>query len=84
LIAEDDHDGRVGAEEFLRAANLLHATAPERVDFNPATSDSASLADELKSERPDAIVLWVSREAAATLQLSDKPSWSTARRKTPY
>jgi hypothetical protein len=67
LIAEDDHHGRVGAEEFLRAANLLHATAPERVDFNPATSDSASLADELKSERPDAIVLWVSREAAATL-----------------
>jgi ABC-type branched-subunit amino acid transport system substrate-binding protein len=66
LIAEDHHDGCVGAEEFLRAANLLHATAPERVDFNPATSDSASLADELKSERPDAIVLWVSREAAAT------------------
>jgi branched-chain amino acid transport system substrate-binding protein len=67
LIKEDDHDGRVGAEEFLRAANLLHATAPERVDFNPATSGSASLADELKSERPDAIVLWVSPEAAATL-----------------
>jgi hypothetical protein len=67
LIAEDDHDGCVGAEEFLRAANLLHASAPERVDFNPATSDLASLADELKSERPDAIVLWVSPEAAATL-----------------
>jgi hypothetical protein len=26
LIAEDDHDGRVGAEEFLRAANLLRRT----------------------------------------------------------
>ncbi|HEY1467912.1 MAG TPA: ABC transporter substrate-binding protein [Candidatus Acidoferrum sp.] len=66
LIAEDDHDGRVGAEEFLRAANLLHA-APERVDFNSATSDLASLADKLRSTQPDAIVLWASPEAAATL-----------------
>jgi branched-chain amino acid transport system substrate-binding protein len=67
LIAEDDHDGRVGAEEFLRAANLLHATPPERVDFNPATSDMAALHDVLKSKRPDAIVLWVSPEAAGIL-----------------
>jgi branched-chain amino acid transport system substrate-binding protein len=67
LIAEDDHDGRVGAEEFLRAANAFHAAPPERVDFNPATSDLASLADELKSKRPDAVVLWAGPEATAVL-----------------
>jgi branched-chain amino acid transport system substrate-binding protein len=67
LLAEDDHDGRVGVEEFSRAANSLHGAAPERVDFNPATSDLASLADEIKSKRPDAIVLWVGPEATATL-----------------
>ena len=67
LIAEDDHDGRVGAEEFSRAANLLHAAAPERVDFNPATSDLASLANTLKSKLPDAIVVWTGAEAAATV-----------------
>jgi branched-chain amino acid transport system substrate-binding protein len=67
LIAEDDHDGRVGAEEFLRAANLLHATPPERVEFNPATSDLAFLADALKSKPPDAIVLWAGPEATAAL-----------------
>jgi branched-chain amino acid transport system substrate-binding protein len=67
LIAEDDHDGRVGAEEFSRAANLLHAAAPERVDFNPATSDLAALANTLKSKLPDAIVVWTGAEAAATV-----------------
>jgi branched-chain amino acid transport system substrate-binding protein len=67
LIAEDDHDGRVGAEEFLRAVNSIHGAPPERVDFNPATSDLASLANRLRSMRPDTIVLWVSSEAAATL-----------------
>jgi branched-chain amino acid transport system substrate-binding protein len=67
LIAEHDHDGRVGAEEFLHAANSIHALPPERVDFNPATSDLALLADALKSKPPSAIVLWAGPEAAATL-----------------
>ena len=67
LIAEDDHDGRVGSEEFVRAVNSLAAAAPEHLDFNPATSDLASLANTLKSKLPDAIVLWTGPEAAATL-----------------
>ena len=67
LLAEDDHDGRVGTEEFLRAANSLHVAPPERVNFNSATSDLATLADELKSKRPDAIVLWAGPEATAAL-----------------
>ncbi len=67
LIAEDDHDGRVGSEEFRLAVKSLDAAAPERVDFDPATSDSASLADTLKSKLPDAIVLWTGPEAAAAL-----------------
>jgi branched-chain amino acid transport system substrate-binding protein len=66
LLAEDDHDGRVGSEEFMRAAKSLEAAAPERVDFNPA-SDLASLADTLKSKPDDAIVLWSGPEAADRL-----------------
>ena len=67
LIAEDDHDGRVGSEEFMRAVNSLDAAAPERMGFNPATSDLASLADTPKSRLPDAIVLWTGPEAATRL-----------------
>jgi branched-chain amino acid transport system substrate-binding protein len=67
LIAEHDHDGRVGSEAFMRAVNSLHVAAPERMDFNPAASDLAPVANTLKSKPPDAIVLWTGPEAATTL-----------------
>jgi len=67
LLAEDDHDGRIGSEEFLRAANLLHTAPPERVDLSPATADWAILTQELKSHRPEAIILWTGPEATAAL-----------------
>ncbi len=67
LIAAGDHDGRVGSEEFLRAADLLHAVPPERMDYNPATSDLSSLMQRLNATQPDAILLWSGPEAAATL-----------------
>jgi len=67
LIAEEDHDGRVGSDEFLRAVNSLHAAAAERVDFNSAVPDLASLAESLRSRPADAIVLWTGSGAAATL-----------------
>ncbi len=67
LLAQDDHDGRVGANEFMRAADQLDAASPERVDFNPASPDLASLVDQLKSKQPEAVVLWASTEQTARL-----------------
>jgi len=67
LLAEDDHDGRVGSEEFLRAANLLQSAPPERVEFSPATPDWVLLTQQLKSREPDAIVLWSGLEATTAL-----------------
>jgi branched-chain amino acid transport system substrate-binding protein len=65
LIVANDHDARVGSQELLRAATLLHAAPPEVLDFDPATSEFAPLARQIKSKRPDAIVLWSGPEVSA-------------------
>ena len=64
LLTQDDHDGRVGGQEFAKAANELHAPSPARMtteELGKSTADR--LPGELRGTQ--AIVIW---SDAATAQ----------------
>jgi branched-chain amino acid transport system substrate-binding protein len=67
LITERNHDGRVGQEEFEKAARHLQAPPPESLDVVLPLADADSLLAEIRSRHPQAIVLWTSAETAARL-----------------
>ena len=67
LISESDHDGRVGAEEFEKAARRLQAPAPARIEITLPLVDAESLSKTIQAQESEAIVLWTSAAAAAQL-----------------
>jgi branched-chain amino acid transport system substrate-binding protein len=67
LVAEEDHDGRVGADEFERAARELGAAAPARLDLASSPAGARSIAAAVEAAAPDAIVLWTDDALAAEL-----------------
>jgi ABC-type branched-subunit amino acid transport system substrate-binding protein len=71
LIVQTDHDGRVGGEEFEKAASNLHATAPARLDLATSTPNLEWLGEVVQTKNPDAIVVWtdslLARELLALL-----------------
>jgi branched-chain amino acid transport system substrate-binding protein len=73
LVAQTDHDGRVGAEEFEKAARALDAPRPARALVNPsvATLDAALP----NAEAPEAVVLWTGPETAPRLIAQIHETW---------
>jgi branched-chain amino acid transport system substrate-binding protein len=67
LVAQADHDGRVGSEEFEKAARRLDVPAPRRLEIPPAPADSAAVLAQLQAQSPDAVVLWTEPASAARL-----------------
>lgn len=67
LISESDHDGRVGAEEFEKAARALQAPAPKRVEITPPAAEIESLSKAIQAQEFEAIVLWTSAATAGRL-----------------
>lgn len=72
LVAEDNHDGRVGGEEFAKAARRCAASEPETPGITRMVAGSPLLnADaflrELLSRNPEAVVFWTSGETTAVL-----------------
>jgi branched-chain amino acid transport system substrate-binding protein len=67
LIAESNHDGRVGREEFEKAARRLQAPPPDELEVALPLADVDPLLAEIRTRRPQAIVLWTSAETAARL-----------------
>ncbi len=67
LIAERNHDGRVGREEFEKAARGLQAPPAELLEVTTPLADMDSLLAEIRARRPQAIVLWTGAETAARL-----------------
>jgi branched-chain amino acid transport system substrate-binding protein len=65
LVIEGDHDGKVGKEEFEKAARRLKAPPPTSVEIPAPGSDAESVAGEISASRAQAIVVWASAEAAA-------------------
>ena len=58
LITDCDHDGRVGGEEFQKAARSLGATPAERIEIDPGVSDLSSTVGRVEAASPEALVFW--------------------------
>jgi branched-chain amino acid transport system substrate-binding protein len=67
LISESDHDGRVGAEEFEKAARRLGKPAPARIEITLPLDDAGPVLKEIQAQEPQAMVLWTSAATAARL-----------------
>jgi len=67
LISESDHDGRVGADEFEKAARQLQAPAPVRIEITLPLEDAGHLLKEIQAREFEAVVLWTSAATAAQL-----------------
>lgn len=67
LISESDHDGRVGADEFEKAARRLQAPAPARIEITLPLEDVSPLWKEIQAQEFEAVVLWTSAATSAQL-----------------
>lgn len=71
LVTEENHDGRVGGEEFEKAAQHFRASnPPARVAFSTSPSSFETLAGQIAALHPEALVLWTGPESAAALMPS--------------
>jgi len=78
LITENDHDGRVGGEEFQKAARALNAPPVIQLAVEPADSNSDSVVSQIMTQQPEALVFWAGRELAARLVLSFRRAFPKA------
>ena len=62
LVAERDHDGRMGGRQFVEAASRLGAPAPDSLAINPLRPDAGSLLSAISTKSPQAIVFWTQPE----------------------
>lgn len=67
LIAQSDHDGRIGGAEFEKAARDLHATPPARLEIAASAPDLEPIRKALLGESPDAVVVWADAARAEEL-----------------
>ncbi len=67
LVTEDDHDGRVGRQQFAQAAQQLQAPPPVLLALNPLRPDAASLLALVKKQSPQALVFWTRPETARAM-----------------
>src|SRR5208337_90376 len=67
LITENGHDGRVGGEQFEKAARELNAPPVIQLAIDPADWNPDSVAGQIAAQKPDAVVFWTGHESAARL-----------------
>ncbi len=67
LITENGHDGRVGGEQFEKAARELNAPPVIQLAIDPADWNPDSVAKQIAAQKPDAVVFWTGHETAAKL-----------------
>jgi len=67
LITENGHDGRVGGEQFEKAARGLNAPPVIQLAIDPADWNPDSVAKQIAARKPDAVVFWTGHETAAKL-----------------
>ena len=78
LITEKDHDGRVGAEQFEKAARELNAPPVIQLAIDPADWDPDSVAEQITAQKPDALVFWTGHETATMLVPRFRRAFPTA------
>jgi branched-chain amino acid transport system substrate-binding protein len=64
LVAESNHDGRLGGKAFQDASRRLAAPPVPLLTVDPLQPDVESLFATIKKESPEAIVLWTRPENA--------------------
>jgi branched-chain amino acid transport system substrate-binding protein len=67
LIMENGHDGRVGGEEFQKAARALNAPPVIQLVIDPADWNPDSVTRQIAAQKPDAAVFWTGQASAARL-----------------
>lgn len=65
LLTENDHDGRVGGEEFEKAVREMNAPEPARIIVEPEKPLTETLPDKLQGAQ--AVVIWTNGETANRL-----------------
>ena len=68
LVTARDHDGRVGASEFLAAVRNAGAPAPSTFTVDPQKPDLDAWPAALKHASPQAVVFWTSASIANALR----------------
>jgi branched-chain amino acid transport system substrate-binding protein len=64
IIAESDHDGRIGGDEFAKVATSYGAPPLGRIDIDLANFSLTDLFQQIDAKKPDAVVLWSGPELA--------------------
>ena len=67
LITENDHDGRVGGEEFQKAARESNGHPAIQLAVDPADWRPESVVNQITAQKPEALVFWTGYETAAAL-----------------
>ncbi len=67
LVTQQDHDGRVGGEEFQRAAAHVGAPTPTAFAVDPLRPDTFAWLTLVQTSSPQAIVFWTSSATARFL-----------------
>jgi hypothetical protein len=70
LVVQTDHDGRVGAAEFEKAARTFRAAPPLRFEWNNTAPNPESLRETLRANPTiDAIVVWADSPTTDSIML---------------
>jgi ABC-type branched-subunit amino acid transport system substrate-binding protein len=67
LIAQTDHDGRVGSAEFEKVAREMKLASLERMEISASTPGVEAVTEAIQAKKPDAIVLWTDAVRAKEL-----------------
>jgi branched-chain amino acid transport system substrate-binding protein len=67
LITESNHDGRVGAVEYRKAAQVFAAPPIRRLEIDPTGTDLDSIVNQVLAAKPQALVFWTGPETTAKL-----------------
>jgi branched-chain amino acid transport system substrate-binding protein len=78
LITENDHDGRVGSEEFQEAARDLNAPPVIKLPIDPTGWDADSMVNQIMVQKPEALVFWTGHQMAARLAPQIRKAFPTA------
>lgn len=74
LVFENDHDGRIGRDEYLKAARQMEAPEPALIEIPSLAPDFGSLAARITAQGPQAVVLWAAPRSAVQLLAKLQPT----------
>ena len=67
LVTEDDRDGRLGMEAFVKAARQCGGRAPDVIQITSARPEIPPVAAQLDAVSAQAVVLWASSDLGAKM-----------------